>query len=81
MFVLGSTGEFYGLDYDEKKRAVEITVDQVKSPLIFQLPPRKFTNEPAGSVMATGSVPALSLPPYANIVCSRLRANSCEVSA
>jgi 4-hydroxy-tetrahydrodipicolinate synthase len=30
VFVLGSTGEFYGLDFDEKKRAVEITVDQVK---------------------------------------------------
>jgi 4-hydroxy-tetrahydrodipicolinate synthase len=30
VFVLGSTGEFYGLDYEEKKRAVEITVDQVK---------------------------------------------------
>jgi 4-hydroxy-tetrahydrodipicolinate synthase len=30
VFVLGSTGEFYGIDYDEKKRATEITVDQVK---------------------------------------------------
>ncbi|HUL00155.1 MAG TPA: 4-hydroxy-tetrahydrodipicolinate synthase [Nitrospirota bacterium] len=30
VFVLGSTGEFYGLDFDEKKRAVEITIDQVK---------------------------------------------------
>ena len=30
VFVAGSTGEFYGLDYDEKKRATEITVDQVK---------------------------------------------------
>ena len=30
VFVVGSTGEFYGLDYDEKKRATEITVDQVK---------------------------------------------------
>ena len=25
VFVLGSTGEFYGIDYDEKKRATEIT--------------------------------------------------------
>ena len=30
IFVVGSTGEFYGLDYDEKKRATEITIDQVK---------------------------------------------------
>ncbi|MGA3163025.1 MAG: 4-hydroxy-tetrahydrodipicolinate synthase [Verrucomicrobiota bacterium] len=30
VFVVGSTGEFYGLDYDEKKRATEITVAQVK---------------------------------------------------
>jgi len=30
VFVAGSTGEFYGLDYDEKKRAVEITIHQVK---------------------------------------------------
>ena len=30
VFVLGTTGEFYGLDYDEKKRATEIAVDQVK---------------------------------------------------
>ena len=30
VFVAGSTGEFYGLDYDEKKRATEITVHQVK---------------------------------------------------
>lgn len=30
VFVVGSTGEFYGIDYDEKKRATEITVDQVK---------------------------------------------------
>jgi len=30
VFVVGSTGEFYGLDYDEKKRATEIAVDQVK---------------------------------------------------
>jgi 4-hydroxy-tetrahydrodipicolinate synthase len=30
VFVLGSTGEFYGLDFEEKKRAVEITIDQVK---------------------------------------------------
>ncbi|MHB1652602.1 MAG: dihydrodipicolinate synthase family protein [Desulfitobacteriaceae bacterium] len=29
VFVLGSTGEFYGLDMDEKRRAIEITVDQV----------------------------------------------------
>jgi 4-hydroxy-tetrahydrodipicolinate synthase len=30
VFVIGSTGEFYGIDYDEKKRATEITIDQVK---------------------------------------------------
>ncbi|MHB1652611.1 MAG: 4-hydroxy-tetrahydrodipicolinate synthase [Desulfitobacteriaceae bacterium] len=30
VFVLGSTGEFYGLDMEEKKRAVEITMDQVQ---------------------------------------------------
>ena len=30
VFVAGSTGEFYGLDYDEKKRTAEITLDQVK---------------------------------------------------
>jgi 4-hydroxy-tetrahydrodipicolinate synthase len=30
VFVVGSTGEFYGIDYDEKKRATEITIDQVK---------------------------------------------------
>jgi 4-hydroxy-tetrahydrodipicolinate synthase len=30
VFVVGSTGEFYGIDHDEKKRATEITVDQVK---------------------------------------------------
>jgi 4-hydroxy-tetrahydrodipicolinate synthase len=30
VFVLGSTGEFYGVDYDEKRRATEITIDQVK---------------------------------------------------
>lgn len=30
VFVLGSTGEFYGIDYDEKRRATEITIDQVK---------------------------------------------------
>lgn len=30
VFVLGSTGEFYGLDFEEKQRAVEVTVDQVK---------------------------------------------------
>jgi 4-hydroxy-tetrahydrodipicolinate synthase len=30
VFVLGSTGEFYGLELEEKKRAIAITVDQVK---------------------------------------------------
>ena len=30
VFVVGSTGEFYGIDYDEKKRATEITLDQVR---------------------------------------------------
>jgi 4-hydroxy-tetrahydrodipicolinate synthase len=30
VFVIGSTGEFYGIDYDEKKRATEITISQVK---------------------------------------------------
>ena len=30
VFVLGSTGEFYGLEFEEKKHAVEVTVDQVK---------------------------------------------------
>jgi 4-hydroxy-tetrahydrodipicolinate synthase len=30
VFVVGSTGEFYGIDYDEKKRATEITIDQVR---------------------------------------------------
>ncbi|MBE0067862.1 hypothetical protein F3K46_02040 [Thermoanaerobacterium thermosaccharolyticum] len=30
VFVLGSTGEFYGLDFDEKKMVVEITVNHVK---------------------------------------------------
>ena len=30
VFVLGSTGEFYALDFENQKRAVEITVDQVK---------------------------------------------------
>jgi 4-hydroxy-tetrahydrodipicolinate synthase len=29
VFVLGSTGEFYGLDYEEKVRAVEVTMEQV----------------------------------------------------
>lgn len=30
VFVLGSTGEFYGLDFDRNKMVVEITVDHVK---------------------------------------------------
>ncbi|MDR3561848.1 MAG: dihydrodipicolinate synthase family protein [Negativicutes bacterium] len=30
IFALGSNGEFYGLDYEEQKRAVEIAVDQTK---------------------------------------------------
>jgi 4-hydroxy-tetrahydrodipicolinate synthase len=30
VFVLGSTGEFYGLPFEEKRRATEITIDQVK---------------------------------------------------
>ncbi|SDD86124.1 4-hydroxy-tetrahydrodipicolinate synthase [Sporomusa acidovorans] len=30
VFVLGSTGEFYGLDFDNQQRVVEITVDQVR---------------------------------------------------
>jgi 4-hydroxy-tetrahydrodipicolinate synthase len=30
VFVLGSTGEFYGLEFDEKRRAIEITIDQTK---------------------------------------------------
>lgn len=30
VFVLGSTGEFYGLDFDNQKRAVEIAMDQVR---------------------------------------------------
>ena len=30
VFVLGSTGEFYGFDFDEKKRATQITVAQVR---------------------------------------------------
>lgn len=30
VFVLGSTGEFYGLEFEEKRRAVAITLDQVK---------------------------------------------------
>ena len=30
VFALGSNGEFYGLDFDEQKRAVEIAVDQSK---------------------------------------------------
>lgn len=29
VFVLGSTGEFYGLDYADKVKAVEVTVEQV----------------------------------------------------
>lgn len=29
VFVLGSTGEFYGLDYEEKVRAVDVTMEQV----------------------------------------------------
>lgn len=29
IFVLGSTGEFYGLSYEEKVRAIEITMEQV----------------------------------------------------
>ncbi len=29
IFVLGSTGEFYGLDYEQKVRAVEVTMEQV----------------------------------------------------
>ena len=28
VFVLGSTGEFYGLDFEQKKRAIQITVEQ-----------------------------------------------------
>lgn len=28
VFVLGSTGEIYGLDFEQKRRAIEITVDQ-----------------------------------------------------
>jgi 4-hydroxy-tetrahydrodipicolinate synthase len=30
VFVVGSTGEFYALDFEQKKRAIDITVDQVK---------------------------------------------------
>ncbi len=30
VFVLGSTGEFYGLEFEEKRRAVAITLDQVR---------------------------------------------------
>jgi 4-hydroxy-tetrahydrodipicolinate synthase len=30
VFALGSNGEFYGLDYSEQKRVIEIAVDQVK---------------------------------------------------
>ncbi|SFL86064.1 4-hydroxy-tetrahydrodipicolinate synthase [Pelosinus propionicus] len=30
VFVLGSNGEFYGLDYNEQKRAIEIAIDQVR---------------------------------------------------
>ncbi len=30
IFALGSNGEFYGLDYNEQKRVIEIAVDQVK---------------------------------------------------
>lgn len=30
VFVLGSTGEFYGLEIEEKRRAVAITIDQVQ---------------------------------------------------
>lgn len=29
VFVLGSTGEFYGLSYEEKVRAIEVTMEQV----------------------------------------------------
>lgn len=29
VFVLGSTGEFYGLDYEDKVRAIEVTMEQV----------------------------------------------------
>ncbi|MBU2704141.1 dihydrodipicolinate synthase/N-acetylneuraminate lyase, partial [Sporomusaceae bacterium BoRhaA] len=29
VFVLGSTGEFYGLDVEEKVKAVEVTMEQV----------------------------------------------------
>lgn len=29
VFVLGSTGEFYGLEYEEKVKAIEVTMDQV----------------------------------------------------
>lgn len=28
VFILGSTGEFYGLEWEQKKRAIEITVEQ-----------------------------------------------------
>ena len=34
VFVVGSTGEFYGIDYDEKKRATEIT--SIRSKAGFQ---------------------------------------------
>jgi 4-hydroxy-tetrahydrodipicolinate synthase len=30
VFVLGSTGEFYGVEFGDKKRAVEVTIDQVQ---------------------------------------------------
>ncbi len=30
VFILGGVGEFYGIAFDEKKRAIEITIDQVK---------------------------------------------------
>jgi 4-hydroxy-tetrahydrodipicolinate synthase len=30
VFVLGSTGEFYGVEFADKKRAVEVTIDQVR---------------------------------------------------
>lgn len=30
VFVLGSTGEFYGLEFEEKRRAIEVTIEQTR---------------------------------------------------
>lgn len=69
VFILGSTGEIYGLDFEQQKRAIEITVEQTKGRVPVYAGASMITTKDciklAQFAESTGGVDAVSvLTPY-----------------